>query len=114
MNKSNLLYLIIVLTILIMRISVLLVPEVDVMIFDVIIHNFWFGIILMLIGIFIPNSNVKVLMYGIGAGLVIDQAVFMMLGAGKDKEYWQLPSLIGPAIIMIVIYPIRKKLERFL
>lgn len=116
MKKENIFYLIILLTILISRISIIIVPEVDIKIFDIVIHHFWFGIVLLIIGFIISNEKMyfKIFLYGIGAGLVIDQSTFMILGAGKDKEYWALPSLLGTLIITFVIYPVRSKLINYL
>ena len=70
----------------------------------------------MIIGVIVPKQKVypKILLYGIGAGLIVDQLIFMILGAGKDKEYWALPSLLGTIIIVLVIYPIRTKVTNFL
>lgn len=109
-------YLILIATILITRISIIIVPEVNIKFLDIVIHHFWFGVILMIIGLIIPKQKVypKILLYGIGAGLIIDQLIFMILGAGKDKEYWALPSLLGTIIIALVIYPIRTKVTNFL
>ena len=53
-------------------------------------------------------------MYSIGAGFIIDELIFMILGAGNDKEYWALPSLLGTIVIAFVIFPMRKKLTNFL
>jgi len=116
MKRENLFYLILIATILITRISIIIVPEVNIKFLDIVIHHFWFGVILMIIGLIIPKQKVypKILLYGIGAGLIIDQLIFMILGAGKDKEYWALPSLLGTIIIALVIYPIRTKVTNFL
>jgi len=116
MKRGNLFYLILITTILITRISIIIVPEVDIKFLDIVIHHFWFGVILMIIGLIIPKQKVypKILLYGIGAGLIIDQLIFMILGAGKDKEYWALPLLLGTIIIALVIYLIRTKVTNFL
>jgi|TARA_Y100000310_G_C20000184_1_gene498125 peptidoglycan/LPS O-acetylase OafA/YrhL len=116
MKRENLFYLILIVTILIIRISIIIVPEVDIKFLDIVIHHFWFGVILMIIGVIVPKQKVypKILLYGIGAGLIVDQLIFMILGAGKDKEYWALPSLLGTIIIVLVIYPIRTKVTNFL
>ena len=109
-------YLVMILIILIARISIIIVPEVDLKFLDFVIHHFWFGVILIIAGLIIPKQKVypKILLYSIGAGLIIDQLIFMILGAGKDKEYWALPSLLGTIIIALVIYPIRTKVTNFL
>ena len=116
MKRENLFYLILIVTILITRISIIIVPEVDMKFLDIVIHHFWFGVVLMIVGLIIPKQKVypKILLYGIGAGLIIDQLIFMILGAGKDKEYWALPSFLGMIIIALVIYPIRTKITNFL
>lgn len=116
MKRENLFYFVMILTILIARITIIIVPEVDIKFLDIVIHHFWFGVLLMIIGLIIPKLKTypKILIYGIGAGLIADQLVFMILGAGKDKEYWTLISLLGMIIIAIMIYPIRTKLTNFL
>lgn len=116
MKRENLFYLLVIITILILRISILLVPEVDITAGSIIIHHFWFGVILFLVGLIMPKRSeyLHIFLYGIGMGLIIDQSVFMMLGAGRDKEYWALPSLLGAIIIASVLFPIRQKLTNFL
>lgn len=116
MKRENLFYLIFVLTILIVRISVITMPEFHIIFSDMLIHHFWFGIILLLVGLIMPKNKEypKIFLYGIGAGLIIDQLVFMILGAGRNKEYWALPSLLGAIIITFIIFPIRQKLTNFL
>lgn len=116
MKRENLFYLVMILIILITRISIIILPEVDTKFLDIVIHHFLFGVILMIIGLIVPKQKFypKILLYGIGAGLIIDQLIFMLLGAGKDKEYWALPSSLGTIIIVLVIYPIRQRLTNFL
>lgn len=116
LKKEDLFYLLILLTILVTRISIILVPEVDIKLSNIIIHHFWFGVILIVLGFFISKKRVdsKILIYGIGTGLIIDQFVFMLLGAGQDKEYWALPSLLGTIIIAVIIFPVRTKIINFL
>ncbi|MDP3881365.1 MAG: hypothetical protein Q8Q31_00610 [Nanoarchaeota archaeon] len=116
MKRENLFYLLILLTILISRFAIMIWPEIDIKVFGMIIHHFWFGIVLVIGGFIIPKSAhyPKLLLYGIGAGLIIDQLIFIMLGAGKDKEYWSIYSLLGTLIIVSIIYPFRMKLINFL
>jgi hypothetical protein len=116
MKKENFLYLLIFLTLLIVRVSVFLIPEVTIKFLGLIIHHFWFGIILIAIGFFISRkkSFPKLLFYSIGIGLFIDQLVFMILGAGTDQQYWALPSLLSAIILLIIIFPFRKKMAEFI
>ena len=116
MKRENLFYLVLILTILITRISIIIVPEVDIILFNIIIHHFWFGVPLIFLAFVIPKQKTypKIFLYGIGVGLMIDQLIFMILGGGKDKEYWTLTSLLGTMIIILIIYPIRTKVINFL
>ncbi len=117
MKNENRFYLIIVLTILIMRLSKLIfLQNIHFSINGIIIHHFWFGLVLLLIGFFIPKKKkiAKILLSGIGLGLVIDESIFMILGGGLDREYWKLPSVIGAVLVAIIVYPFRKRIEEFL
>jgi hypothetical protein len=115
-KKENLFYILLILTIIGTRLSVVLVPEVDLIVLGLIIHHFWFGIILAIIGLIIPKKYdwIKIIIYAIGFGLIIDQLIFMILGAGKDAQYWALPSLLGTIILALVILPLRKKISDWL
>ncbi len=116
LKKEDFFYLLILLTMLVTRISIIIVPEVDIKISNIIIHHFWFGVILIVLGFFISKKRVysKIWIYAWGAGLIIDQLIFMILGAGQDKEYWALSSLLGTIIIAGIIFPIRTKITNFL
>ncbi|MAG78228.1 hypothetical protein CL616_02570 [archaeon] len=83
-------------TILILRVSVLLVPEVDVTFFNVIVHHFWFGIPIFVLGYFLRKSWIL----GVGLGFMIDQLFFLLLGGGGDIEYWGLPSMSGVLVLV--------------
>ena len=112
MKKENLFYIIFILTIIIARISIIVFPEFDIKFLGVIIHHFWFGVILLAIGLIISEKyeSLKLYFYSIGVGLMVDQLVFMILGAGRDKEYWALPSLLGTILLAIIIYPMRARI----
>jgi len=116
-EKENIFYLIIVLTIATVRLSkFFFLQNVHLRIAGIVIHHFWIGILLLSTGFFIPKNKkiAKILLYGIGMGLIIDESMFMVFGGGLDMEYWKLQSVIGAAIVAICIYPLRKKLEKFL
>lgn len=114
MKKENIFYLILILTIIVARLLILIFPEVDIKFFDIVVHHFWLGIVLMIFGWLVSNENVKLYFLGIGFGLVIDQIVFIILGAGKDQEYWALPSLLGMVILVVAIYFVRAKIARLI
>jgi hypothetical protein len=116
MKPENIFYSVFILTIIIIRISIILVPEVDIEFFGIIIHHFYLGLFLILFGLVVPKQKLsfKILIYGIGMGLLFDQLIFIILGAGKDKEYWAPFSLYSTIIFSLILYPFRKKLINLL
>jgi peptidoglycan/LPS O-acetylase OafA/YrhL len=115
-KKENIFYILLILTIIVTRLSVFLIPEVDINLFGFIVHHFWFGVILVLIGLVVPKKYdwAKIVFYAIGLGLIVDQLVFIILGAGKDAQYWALPSLLGTIILTLIILPFRAKISNWL
>jgi hypothetical protein len=116
MKNGNFLYLITLATVFISRLSVIISPNTDTVIFGTIIHHFWYGFIFIILGLLVPvpKKLLKTLFYGIGLGLVIDQLFFMLLGAGGDYEYWKLASLVGPIIILFIFFFFRNKTTELL
>jgi len=114
LQKSTLFSILFISTILIIRLSVFLIPEVDVTFGGIVIHHFWVGVILLLSIFFIPeNNSLRIWAYAVGSGLFADQLVFMFLGAGNDPEYWSLPSVLGTVVLTALIFFIRKRLIHF-
>lgn len=109
MKKENSLFILIVCTVLVIRLSVFLVPNIDIHVGDINIHHFWFGIILILISLLVSKRSPKFWLWGIGIGLAIDQLFFMLLGAGTDTEYWAGASVYGAIICLIIVFILRKK-----
>jgi len=116
MRKSNLFYFIFILTILTARIAIIIVPEVDMPFFGVIIHHFWFGATFLLVGLILSKKyeTVKIYLSAVGTGLMVDQFFFIILGAGKDKEYWSLFSLLGAFFLAIIVYFLKTKITSFI
>lgn len=111
MLGPNELFLITLATVLIIRLGVKLVPNKDVKLFGVIIHHFWMGVALVVIGWFLPFiPYVSVLVIGIGLGLIADHLVYMFLGAGGDPEYWAKGSLIGAGATLVLIFIFREEI----
>lgn len=107
MKKENLFFLILILTILITRLSIYLVPEVDITVFGTIIHHFWIGIALITLSQIIKKASI---LNPAGLGLAADQLIFILLGAGKDAQYWAAPSIIGTIIITSIVFILRKNI----
>jgi len=115
MEKQNLFYIVFVLTILLFRIFLFLFPalDIDVIILGFEIHHIGFGLIIVLIGLVMPNKHpvLKTIVFAVGFGMVIDEVIFIALGAGKvATNYWAPASLIGTAILAISIFPLRKRI----
>jgi hypothetical protein len=111
MLGPTVLFLIVLATVLIIRLSVKLVPDKDIKLFGIIIHHFWIGVCLVLIGWLMPNiANVSILTFGIGIGLIADHLIYMIIGAGGDKEYWTKASLVGAGAMLVLVFIFRTHL----
>lgn len=114
LQKSTLFFILFIVTILITRLSVFLVPEVNITFVGIVIHHFWFGVVLLLCVLFIPEKHsARIFLYGVGSGFFVDQLVFILLGAGTDAEYWSLPSVMGTVVLAGMIFFIRRKVIQF-
>lgn len=101
----------IVLTVLATRVGVAAIPELDIKVFDVVVHHFWFGVALLLAGMALPlkTRHATFFMKGVGLGLIVDQAVFLALGGGKDAEYWSGPSTAGAMLLLLLLFLLRRR-----
>ena len=102
MKKEDKLFLISFITIILVRISVFVNP-VHLIIFGIIIHHFWIGLALMLIG-FMYREKIRLLCLGVGVGLMIDEFGFMINGGGSFTEYWSLYSIISVIVLLGIFY----------
>ena len=108
MPGPDLLFLIALATVVGIRLGVKLIPDKDVILFGVIIHHFWIGVLMVLIGWLLPEiAYVSILLFGIGLGLIADHLIYMFLGAGGDPEYWAKGSTIGAAFTLLVLFIFR-------
>ena len=116
MKNENLFFLVIVFTVIVIRVSVFIIPEIDVRFLGIVVHHFWFGIFPITAGFLLSKKceYCKLFLYGIGAGLMIDEMLFMILGGGSDEEYWTIFSSIGTIVIIVLILPVRAHLLNFL
>ncbi len=115
MKRKNLLYLSFILTIVIIRVGVFLIPGVDITVGKFILHHFWFGVLLLMINFFIKEGrfNQKFILFGIGLGLFLDELIFMLLGGGGDLQYWNIYSVIGTMLIVLLIFFLRGEILGF-
>ncbi len=106
MSDGVLLFYICALAMVSIRLGVWFIPEVDIKVFRATIHHFWFGVILCALSL--PVSSFShifgILVLGAGLGLAADELVFMLRGAGRDKQYWQMPSVLGSIAVLLLIF----------
>ena len=114
MKKEDLFYVLFFSTIILIRLGVFLFPEREIRLASLIIHHFWIGIILIIIPLLLnllfnnKYEKLRLFTFAIGLGLIIDQFVFMILGAGTDVQYWAMPSLFGMIFLSCFILIFRK------
>jgi len=115
MTGPDILFLLALLTVFGIRLGVKLVPNKDVLVFGMVVHHFWFGVLMVLLGWSLPMiPYVSILLIGIGIGLIADHLIYMLLGAGGDEEYWAKGSIIGAVFTLVVIFVLRDEIYRFL
>lgn len=115
MKKGNLLFSVSLLTVVIARISVLIVPNVDIYVFGINFHHFWLGLIIVLLSLILirARSVLGLIIFGFGLGLMIDQFVFMILGGGGDNEYWSSIPFVGVVIMVVIFFIVRNRVSDF-
>jgi hypothetical protein len=95
------------LTVAFIRFAVWLIPEVDIRLFRATVHHFWFGVFFVALSFPLSSANhtLGILVLGLGLGLAADELVFMARGAGRDRQYWAIPSVVGSiALLMLMFY----------
>ncbi|MFA6076460.1 MAG: hypothetical protein WC735_00060 [Candidatus Paceibacterota bacterium] len=112
MKRSNIFYLIFVLTILAIRLEVFLFPSNKIIVDGIRINHFWIGVILILLVLFLSkNYNIiKMVLLPIGLGIVADELFFMIFSNRTLADYWSIYSIIGVITTTVIIFVIREKL----
>jgi len=112
------------LTISILRLVLYFLPETSHFFHDD-IHHLYYGIfILMGIIVFMPNIEAKPklclvgsIIFGIAIGLIADEAVFLfppIYGMGSKSDYFNLISLVGAIVCIVVVYIFREKILEYI
>lgn len=116
MEKYNLFYLTYFLTILVVRIYLYFFREVHIILWGVLVHHFWIGLILIIVSLFLYKKYEKerLVIFGIGAALFFDQLVFILNGGGLTPAYLDIISLAGSIVFVILFFIFRKKVIGFL
>ena len=106
------LYFIVILTVLVSRILVILLPNVSFFLNDFEIHHILTGVFVLLISIItiIVYRDIKINKYifyllliitGFGIGLIIDEFTFLLYRGVTNEEYWSNISIYGLILLFI-------------
>ena len=114
MKKENLFYFIFILTIIATRIWVFLFPTKKLILSGVLIHHFWFGIVLVILSLIILRNDVKTrtISIPIGIALMADELVYIISGVGPVSNYWGVYSTLGTIVCIILVFIVRKKIVK--
>lgn len=76
------------------------------------LHHFWIGLAAVVLAMLISKkyNGARIIIAGIGCGLLADELAFMIMGAGSFPQYWSLYSVIGAVLALIVVYHLRKEI----
>ena len=110
--SADVFYLLILLTVLVIRAGVYFIPNRDFILFGKVIHHMWVGVALFVLSLFVPISIpfLKLLLTAIGLGLFADHFIYMILGAGDDDAYWAQRSLLGAIFMLALLYLMRNSI----
>lgn len=114
MKKENLLFLLSVLTILVIRIGLLLFPNGKVMIGHVHFHHLWIGltIVILTLLLFKKFTKLRLLLFSIGLGAMVDEAALLFLGVSRVGGYWQTYSVVGVCAATVFVFILRKQIVK--
>ena len=112
MKKENIFFIILTLTILLIRTEVFLYPSNHVSTNGLVVNHFWIGVIFILFVLFLSKSynKSKLVIFSIGLALVVDELTFIIFSSRTINDYWSVYSILGVIIIMIIIFMYRGKL----
>jgi len=116
MKKGDLFYIFSFITFLFVRIYLFLFQNKHIYIRGILIHHFYIGLILFLTGIFLFKfyQTFSLVIFGVGAGLIVDELVFILLGGGLTPQYLSPISFNGAIVCMILLFIFRKKVVSIL
>lgn len=80
------------------------------------IHHFWTGLVLTVIAFLLSSKfeKIKLILFGVGLGLLVDEFVFIMVGGYDFEQYWAFYSVVGVFVLLWVVYFFRMKIVKSL
>lgn len=110
-KKENIYYLIFIFTILLVRFGVFLFPLQKLMVGGTIVHHFWVGVVLVSFVSLLSKryTELRMVLFSVALGLMVDELVYIILGAGAVSKYWSAYSVSGAIIMATIIFLARKK-----
>jgi hypothetical protein len=93
-------FLIFLLTIVITRLVIFLRPIPSPTIKGFRLHHYMYGIVLILVSIFLSN----IILYAIGWGLFIDELTYLIVGGRTHEDNYSKTSLLGTLFFIIVVF----------
>jgi len=103
---GNTFFLIFILTITSTRILLLLLPIQSPTIGAIRLHHYMYG----LLGIVIALLCHSLVLYSVGLGLFIDEATFLVLRGKSHRDNYSVPSLVGTALFISIVFALRHQL----
>ncbi len=110
MDKANVFFIVFLAAIIAIRLYVFLFPEQKLRIFGMIIHHFWIGVILIMIALLFADFSYKWILLALGLGLVADELVYMLLGAGPVINYWNIYSVGGAILSSAIVFILKNRI----
>ena len=111
MDRANLFFIVFLAAIIAIRLFVFLFPEQKLRILGTVIHHFWIGVILVVIALLLTSFSYRWILLALGLGLVADELVYMLLGAGPVlTKYWSIYSVSGAIVNSAIVFLLRQKI----
>lgn len=104
--EENKFFVIFLATIIITRIFLYYKPTASPTIFRFRLHHYMYGIFLIFISILLKN----IYLYGVGAGLFIDEVPYLLLKGKTHADNYSKKSLVLLIVFVVVIFFLKKLL----
>lgn len=114
MKREDWFYIVFLSTIILARLIVFLFPNNKIIIAGALVHHFFIGFFLLLLGTLILKHGLsRFFLIPIGLGLASDELIYMILGAGPVfPYYWSWYSVLGAIACAAFVFAMRKKIMK--